>query len=296
MQFTELAKLVVFTSVVTLAGCSSEPTAPTPPVIAPSFLIGPVTVTSTPELGPCSVSTAGATITLLANCTTSQTLFIPDGWTLNGAGYTITAVDPAGGGHFLGAVVKNGGAVAHITNTRVTASGLANVCDAGNDRLRGILFDGASGSITNNVVTNVNQGPSGCQEGNAIEVRNAPFDNTGSDLTVTIDGNTVNGYIKNGITANGSVAATITNNVVTGSGPVGVPLAAQNGIQIGFGATAVVRGNTSNGNDYTPKSYVACGLLLYQADGVKASSNSYTGNERDVCNFGKGGGNFNPNP
>ena len=60
------------------------------------------------------------------------------------------------------------------------------------------------------------------------------------------------GYIKNGITANGSVAAIITNNVVTGSGPVGVPLAAQNGIQVAFGATAVVRGNTVSGNDYTP--------------------------------------------
>lgn len=46
-------------------------------------------------------------------------------------------------------------------------------------RLRGILFDGAAGSITHNTVTNINQGASGCQEGNGIEVRNGPFDNTG---------------------------------------------------------------------------------------------------------------------
>jgi len=82
----------------------------------------------------------------------------------------------------------------------------------------------------------------------------------------------------------------------TGSGPVGVPLAAQNGIQVGFGATASVRGNTVSGNDYTPKSFVACGLLLFEADGVRASANTYSANERDVCNFGKGGGQFNPNP
>lgn len=249
-----------------------------------------------PSLAPCAgVIDAPTTYRLTTDCTTDHTLGIPDGWTLDGDGYTITAVDPAGG-HFLGAVVRNGGASAHVTDLTVTAAGLANVCDGGDDRLRGILFDGAAGSIVGSTVTNVNQGPSGCQEGNAIEVRNEPFDTTGPDLAVTIDGNVANGYIKNGITANGSVAAIITNNVVTGSGPIGVPLAAQNGIQVGFGATAIVRGNTVSGNDYTPKSYVACGLLLYQADGVRASANAYSGNERDVCNFGKGGGQYNPNP
>lgn len=245
--------------------------------------------------GACAVDINGSTYTLLSDCVTDQTLSIPTGVTLDGNGYSITAVDPAGG-HFLGAVIRNAGASASVRNVTVTAQGLANVCDAGNNRLRGILFEGASGSISNSTVTNVNQGPSGCQEGNAIEARNAPFDNTGSDLDVIISGNTVNGYIKNGITANGSVAASITNNVVTGNGPLGVPLAAQNGIQIGFGATAIVKGNTITGNDYTPKSYVACGLLLYQADGVKASSNPSSGNEKDLCNYGKGGGTFNPEP
>lgn len=247
-----------------------------------------------PSLAPCvGVVDPPSTYRLTADCTTDQTLYVPDGWTLDGDGYTITAVDPVGD-HFRGAVVKNGGASANVTDVTVTASGLDDVCDAGDDRLRGILFDGAAGSITGNTVTNVNQGPSGCQEGNAIEVRNEPFDATGPDLDVTIDGNVANGYIKNGITANGSVAAVITNNVVTGSGPVGVPLAAQNGIQVGFGATAIVRGNTVSGNDYTPKSWVACGLLMYDADGVRASANTYFDNERDVCNFGKGGGKFSP--
>ncbi len=264
-----------------------------------SLALDNVTRSSTypvPSLAPCAgVIDPPTTYRLTADCTTDHTLLIPDGWTLDGDGYTITAVDPAGG-HFLGAIVKNDGTSAIVTDLAVTASGLANVCDEANDRLRGILFDGAAGSITNNVVTNVNQGPSGCQEGNAIEVRNSPFDTTGPDLAVTIDGNVASGYIKNGITANGSVAAVITNNVVTGSGPVGVPLAAQNGIQVGFGATAIVRGNAVNGNNYTPKTYVACGLLLYEADGVRASANTYSGNERDVCNFGKGGGQYTPNP
>lgn len=248
-------------------------------------------------LGACAVSISDSTITLLSDCTTDQTIFVPNGFTLDGAGHTITAVDPAGG-HFLGAVIMNTvivNAVANVKNLGVTASGLIDACDAGNDRLRGILFDGAAGSITNNTVTHIKQGVnSGCQEGNGIEVRNAPFDNTGNDLNVLISGNTVSDYQKNGITANGSVAATITGNTVTGAGQINY--IAQNGIQIGFGGTATVMNNTASGNYYTPISDVACGILYYQADGVKASKNTEFANERDVCNFGKGGGTFNPSP
>ena len=37
-------------------------------------------------------------------------------------------------------------------------------------------------------------------------------------------------------------------------------------------------------------------LLYFDADGVRASENFFHGNERNLCNFGKGGGTFNPNP
>jgi hypothetical protein len=260
-----------------------------------NLTIGVDNVNTTFDFEPgCAFNDVGSVRTLVADCQTDHTILIPDGFTLDGDGHTITAVDPAGG-HFLGAVIKNQGSTASVENLTVTGSGLANVCDPSSPdtRLRGILFDGAGGSITNNTVTGVRQGLSGCQEGNAIEVRNAPFDDMGADVSITISGNTVSDYQKNGITANGSVAATITGNVVTGDGPIGY--IAQNGIQVGFGATAVVRSNTVSGNDYTGPD-VACGILLYQADGVKASSNNACANERDNCNFGKGGGSFNPNP
>ena len=230
-------------------------------------------------------------MTLVADCTTDESILIPNGFTLNGANHTITAVDPPAPGHFLGAIVRNGGASASVINLTVTASGLADVCDGGDTRLRGILLDGASGSITNNTVTGVRQGPSGCQEGNSIEARNEPFDATGADLGVTISANVVSDYQKTGIIANGSVAATITGNTLTGAGPVGY--IAQNGIQVGFGATAVVKNNTVSGNSYTGPD-VACGILLFQAGGVKVSANNLFNNERDMCNFGKGGGKFTP--
>jgi hypothetical protein len=245
------------------------------------------------DINGCVFVTAGSTRTLQGDCITDDTIAVPDGFTLDGAGYTITAVDPIGG-HFTGGIVENGGATAYVTNVTITTSNLANVCDGGDDRLRGILFDGAAGSITNNRVLSIKQGASGCQEGNAIEVRNEPFDNTGPDLAVTITGNTVTDYQKTGIIANGSVAATISGNVVTGAGPVNY--IAQNGIQVGFGGTADIRGNTISGNAYTPADTVACGLLVFEADGVRTSKNTQFGNERDLCNFGKGGGNFNPNP
>jgi len=243
--------------------------------------------------GACLWSVSGTTQTLLADCVTSQTLQVPDGFTLDGSGFTITAVDPPGG-HFLGAVVKNGGATAHVTNVAITTSGLANVCDGGDARLRGILFANASGSITNSTVSGVRQGLSGCQEGNAIEARN--FDLSGNpaatQVEVAITGNLVSNYQKNGITTNGSVAATIDDNVVTGDGPA--PYIAQNGIQVGFGATALVQGNTITGNFYSGSYWISCGLLTYDANGVKQKRNAITDNQKDLCNFGgRGGGKFN---
>ena len=245
------------------------------------------------DLGPCAIAptnTATKTLSLRDDCDTTHTLEVEDGYTLDGHGYSITAHDPAGD-HFRGAVVMNGGATAGVTDVEITAYRLHDVCDAGGDRLRGVLFDGASGSITDVHVHGVRQGPSGCQEGNAIEARN--LDSAGepaaTQASVAIAGNTVSDYQKNGITANGNVAAVITGNSVTGDGQV--DYIAQNGIQVGFGATALVRSNTVTGNWYTPESFVACGLLFFEAEGVKQQANALDANERNLCNFGRGGGN-----
>ena len=238
----------------------------------------------------CTFTTAGTTMTLDADCTTDATIPIPDGYTLDGAGLTIVANDPAGN-HFKGAVVANAGSTASVTNLTVKASGLANVCDGGADRLRGIMFDGASGSITHNNVEDINQGASGCQEGNAIEVRNAPFDGTHPGTkSVTITDNTVINYQKTGILANGDVYASISENSVVGVGSINY--IAQNGIQVGFGATGSVVSNSVTDNYFTGCSnqdaaktgcipWVSAGLLLYDVDAnnVKKSKNIYRGNQ-----------------
>lgn len=241
----------------------------------------------------CTFTTAATKMILNADCAATATILIPDGFTLDGNGHTITAVDPPDG-HFLGAVVNNAGATASVMNLTIQASGLANVCDAGANRLRAILFEGASGTIEKNTVLGVNQGASGCQEGNAIEVRNAPFDGTHPNTkTVNISGNALANYQKNGITASGDVNATIRDNTVAGAGPVSY--IAQNGIQVGFGGSGEVRGNIIVGNWYTGCSnkdaaktgcvpWVSAGLLLYDVDAtaIKHSENLFRDNQRNL--------------
>lgn len=259
-------------------------------------------------LGPVGAGVAGAAppppqfnmdpvnkvMTLLANGTTAQTIVIPDGWTLDGAGYTITAVDPTGG-HFLGAVVRNGGATANVRDVTITASGLVNACDAGANRLRGILFEGASGSITGSRIVNINQGLSGCQEGNGIEVRNAPFDGTHPNTrTVTISNNHVDRYQKTGIVVNGDVQADVTNNFV---GSAGLPKhIAANSIQIGFGASAGVNNNTIVGNQWdkvTIPQWAATAVLVYYAGDVNVNHNRISGDGTDVGIDAEGSGTVN---
>ncbi len=240
-------------------------------------LVGAIVALAASNVSPastCSFATDATTttMTLMGDCTTDESIAIPDGWTLDGDGHTITAVDPAGD-HFRGGVLENGGAVAHVRDVTVTASDLADVCDGGADRLRGILFDGAFGSIVGTTVTGINQGASGCQEGNGIEVRNAPFDGTHPNtMDVLIQGNVVVDYQKNGITANGDLRAVVRDNTVEGAGMV--DYIAQNGIQLGFGATGHVRGNTVSGNWYTPEDFVATGILLFEASNAVILDNS----------------------
>src|SRR5207237_8646273 len=153
------------------------------------------------------------------------------GGSVEGNGHTITAMDPPGG--FRGAVLKSSAATANVDNVGISTSLTdAYGCFGGDDRLRGILFDASSGSITNNRVITIKRGLSnGCQEGNAIEIRN--FSGMGV-RTVLIDNNVVRDYQKNGITANGDAADPHTTN--TGKVAGRAAYNAQNGNQIDTGA------------------------------------------------------------
>jgi hypothetical protein len=159
-------------------------------------------------------------------------------------------------------------------------------------RYFGVVNDGTSVTVERASVHHIGNAPfDGTQHGVAIY-----FTNGG---TGTIDGNTVWAYQKGGIVANGAATtATITNNTVTGLGPV--VYIAGNGIQVSRGAVAEVRGNTISNNFYTGEvgvgpnpgdrnpegwEYFSTGLLLFEAGaGTKTSDNQFSGNQHNFAN------------
>ena len=228
------------------------------------------------------VDDSSGTLTLQGDCITDTTILVPNGYTLDGQGYTIEAVDPDLG-HYLGAVIKNGGSVAYVTDVTVNTANLANVCDAGVYRLRGIMLEGASGAVTNTYVLNINQGMSGCQEGNAIEVRNPPFDGTHpATVNVVVSGNHVDNYQKTGLVANGDVFVEVYGNYFSGFGPVG--FIAQNGIQLGYGAMGSVHDNEVRDNFYSGDGWISAGLLMFDvnAPDVRLFRNTLRDNQRNL--------------
>lgn len=158
----------------------------------------------------------------------------------------------------------------------------------------GVVVNGDVGSVTTNVtnsqIHNIGESPlNGSQHGNAIYYR--AF---GGSAGGTISGNAVWGYQKNGITLNGAVTGTVSNNTVAGEGPV--DYIAQNGIQLGYGSAASVTGNIVTGNAYTGANLASsAGILVvggpcfgpglaYTTD-LNISQNALGGNDVGVWLF-----------
>jgi nitrous oxidase accessory protein NosD len=175
--------------------------------------------------------------------------------------------------------------------------GSANGLTGCGPTLIGILYQDASGSIEHNFVRQVRLGSTlpGCQSGNAIDVESS----SSGQSNVTIADNSVDAYQKNGITANEpGTRVVVTANAVTGLGPT--TGAAQNGIQIGFGAHGRVTKNAVADNVYSPcESAANCpsnaaGILIFQSDGVRVERNTLGSNQVGVfvaANNGNIGGN-----
>jgi hypothetical protein len=163
------------------------------------------------------------------------------------------------------------------------ATGSVNGAAISNAKYYGVVVDRTNVDVTNSTISQIGDYPlDGMQYGVGILY---------TDASGLISGNHVGLYQKNGITVRDGGSATVQNNTVTGAGPVG--WIAQNGIEI-YGATATVKGNTVTGNSYTGPTWTACGLLFYNANGVKQSANTMSGNQTNLCNVGRGGGNVKP--
>jgi parallel beta-helix repeat protein len=158
----------------------------------------------------------------------------------------------------------------------LTVDGANNGISQCSPRLFGVAFQNASGEISRVAIRNFHLGTGlgGCQSGTGIFVQSGG----GGISNVEIDTSTIHDFQKNGITADEvGTHVSIHGNVVTGIGPTGG--AAQNGIQIGFGAGGVITRNTVTNNVWSPCTAVdtctavATNILVTQSDGVEVSDN-----------------------
>lgn len=181
-------------------------------------------------------------------------------------------------------------------STGVPAGGGCSVAD-----YVGVYYRNASGRIDSLAVRNIRLGAGfgGCQTGLAIFAQSGQ----GGSSKVDIVNNSVHDYQKNGITANEmGTFVSIRNNAVSGFGAS--PDIAQNGIQVGFGAVALVDSNSVINNLYAGcTSTTTCGdpsgsnaaanILVVDSDNSLVTNNTtgksqlniyYQGNKGQVIN------------
>lgn len=164
----------------------------------------------------------------------------------------------------------------NVTIRGLTLDGANNGISHCAPDLMGIFFQDASGEIDRVAARNFKLSSSlnGCQSGTGIFVQSG----NGGVSQVEIHRSTIHDFQKNGITANEiGTSASIDGNVVTGMGPT--TGAAQNGIQIGFGAGGAIQNNTVTNNVWAPCTAVATctsvatNILVEQSDGILVKDN-----------------------
>jgi nitrous oxidase accessory protein NosD len=206
----------------------------------------------------------------------TATLAASDTVTVKGQTLTAKIVDPAG--PVTGDVDATGYDIAVYFSPGKSGTVDADIHGA---LWYGVVADGAYVTVTGSRVHDIGDSPlNGVQRGNAIYY----YDGARG----TISGNQVFDFQKNGITISGKAtdgvaladaktSATVVNNVVTGEGRV--DYIAQNGIQVSYGANAVVKGNIVRGFYYTPEGDEATALLAYEAGAVEVLGNRFAHSE-----------------
>jgi hypothetical protein len=223
----------------------------------------------------CQFATKGANMKLLANCSTTQTISVPSGMTLNGEGHTITGLDPTGS-QFVGPIVGNGGATMNVKNLTVAGQFTNPTCNPhpmplgfNPDLLRGVAIHDGSGSIKSVTITGINKGPGNtCQEGNGIVVN----DETGGPYAVTISNNSVTGFQDFGVYMQGNVVANVKNNTAQGYSASGFQG------ETAIAAVEVPGGSIKSNTVAVPSSSVGyAGVELLESSNVTVSTNASSG-------------------
>ncbi len=247
------------------------------------------------------------TITLNADCETTEALTIPDGVTLNGGGNTITAFDPdpSTGDTYIGAVVTNaaGATTMNIENLTITGpdGGFPyllpqNSCNSPFPGLFGIYFNDASGSVNNVEVRNMFQtntapGSPACGVGHGIRA-----DGVTADRTVTITDTEVSDFQKAGLFASGRMTMNVSGSTI--GPPSSVPFSiAQNSVTwtntstnsnppVGAGGTmtdsTIIGGSYGETGPADPAGNASTAVLLFGSNNVTIDNNEIRGKDLGI--------------
>ena len=161
------------------------------------------------DVGAIIPDAPSSTWTLASDCIARAVIVVPNGFTFDGAGHTITAINTTT--NAFGPVIRNGGVQMNVTNLNLDAQIAAGTRLSGTrqDRLAGILFHNGGGNVTDTTVSNVRRsGDLLGQEGYGVHV----LATVGTSPPVVLDGLTVNGYQKSAVMAWGLVDLTLKNS------------------------------------------------------------------------------------
>jgi len=250
------------------------------PASATTFTVCASGCTDTSIQSAVDVASAGDTIAVAAGTYNEQVSVSKSNLTIEGVG-PATVIQPTTGSatvqdedsssELIYPVVDVTPGTTGVTLENLVIDGSAvgptlNGC--GGDEFVGVLYQASSGEVSNVTVENITDPGEGCGGDQAILVQSGT---TGGTASVTVTGSTITGYGKNGVKCmDAGSTCTITDNTITTSSTGEV---AQNGIEVSFGATGTVSGNTVSSTDYTGSNWTASGILLADVSGVTVNGN-----------------------
>jgi hypothetical protein len=183
----------------------------------------------------------------------------------------------------------------NVTLENLTVDGSANGISGCGTGLVGVFYRNASG-VANAVTAKNLQYGSGletCPSGIGVFAQSGAEQGVTPGARLTVANSSIHAYQRAGIIGNeqGTVLTAI-GNAITGLGPT--PNLPQSGVQIGFGATGQVVGNTIINHIYTPCNaqgncpQVSTSVLAIEADNVKVLGNTVGRSQINIFQAGNG--------
>ena len=228
---------------------------------------------------------AGDDIVAAAGHYVEQLHIATDALTITGAGAGATFVDsPAGltasfpspGNTNYPIVFVDGAAGTSLNGMTIDGLGAGNA----NYRFIGLAYVNADGAVTDLAVTGIRDEPlSGNQHGVGLYV----YNDDDAARTVTMTDITVDDCQKNSTVFYGAGLTMVLDNVdVTGNGPLGLGLPAQNGIQFSGGAAGTATDCDAAGYHYTEPSWTATGFLVFGPATVDLNGCTVNGSKTSI--------------